>query len=84
MNKRICFTVLETERAEDGGYIACILTEDEAGYHRTDWNWGNDLDIAKMVTEDKNNKLGLTREDVLEIDMSTWRAHSLQRIGHAH
>ena len=61
--ERVCYFIMETE-TRNGEYIPCIVEENEAGYHRTDWLWGKDIDIARQCATDKNEALGLTQADV--------------------
>ena len=67
------YVILETERDGDGGYIPCIAIEGEFGYHKTDWNWGTDLDIAQKCCDEKNEKLGFSPKEAFEIVLGTMR-----------
>jgi hypothetical protein len=72
MNKRVCYAILETEY--DNGYIPCIVTENEPGFNKTDWNWGTDLELARKIANEKNKKMGITEKDMWDILTSSMRA----------
>ena len=62
-------TVLDT----DGGFIPCIAVRGEQGFHKTDWNWGTDREIAEQIAEEKNAAMGVSPKDAIMIVMSTMR-----------
>lgn len=66
------YVILETVKAEDGGYIPCVAVEGEKGYYRTDWNWGTDLALAQKICDQKNAALGFTPEQALLTVLSTF------------
>jgi len=68
--KRVCYYIMETE-TKNGEYIPCIVTENEAGYHRTDWLWGKDIELARECAKQKNEALGLAAKDVDKIIVSS-------------
>ena len=72
-----CYFIQETVRDEDGGYIPCIAIRNEAGFYKTDWNWGDDLEIAKQCAKDKNEAMEMSEREVAEIVLSSigagWR-----------
>jgi len=59
-NRRSVYFINELKRADDGGYIPCIAVENVKGYYATDWNWGDDLDLAKELCAKKNKAMGYT------------------------
>lgn len=71
-NKRTCVVVLASQYVEDRGYVPSVVTEGEAGHSpltgkgelSEPWYWGHDLDKAKKIAADHNEKRGLTPEDV--------------------
>ena len=65
------YMILETVRADDGGYIPCIAVEGVSGYYKTDWNWGTDLELAKKCCNDKNEKLGFSPKEAYLIQCTT-------------
>ena len=67
------YVILETVRDSDRGYIPCIAVEGEHGYHKTDWNWGSDLDIANKICDEKNEKLGYSPKEAFAIVLNTMR-----------
>jgi len=75
-----CFMVMQTEYYPNKGYMACVVVENEAGYHRTGkpdtepWYWGHDLAAAEEVARKKNHDMGLTDDDVMRIIASSMTA----------
>ena len=71
MTKRV-YLIQATVKAEDGGYIPCIAEENKAGYWLTDWNWGDNLELAEKCALEKNAKiLGMpmdTPEQIKELE----------------
>jgi hypothetical protein len=74
--KHYAFTLVEEQRASDGGYIPCVAIENEYGYYpmtgdegeyASPWNWGTDREIAQKLCDDKNKEMGLSQEDALKI-----------------
>jgi hypothetical protein len=68
---RMCYMIIETKRAADGGFIPCIAKEGTNGFYLTDWNYGTDLDRAEDAVDELNKRLGLTETDVVTIMLST-------------
>ena len=48
-------------------YVPCIVSEGEGGYLVTKWLWGNDIDVAKAIADEYNEKAGLTPDDVIHL-----------------
>jgi len=65
--QRLAIIILETERTADGQYIPCIVKEGERGYYRTDWAWGKDKKIAEACATSRNERSGLSEDDVTTI-----------------
>lgn len=70
---RAAYFIMETVKNEDGEYVPCIAVEGETGYHRTDWAWGTDIDVARQLADKKNADLGLTVREAYEIVFDTMR-----------
>ena len=68
----VCF-IQETERANDGGYLVCMAVEGERGFHRTDWNWGSDLVLAKKLCDERNEHQGISPKEAMDIILGTMR-----------
>ena len=71
MNENRVYVILETVRADDGGYIPCIAIQGEKGYYKTDWNWGNDLQVANKICDEKNLALGFSPKTAYKIVLSS-------------
>ena len=69
--RRIAYFVLGTEKTPDGAYTVCVAIENEAGFYKLDWGWHCSLAKAKAETQQMNDKLGLTEEEVNSIVIST-------------
>jgi len=67
MTAKMAITIIETEIAKDGGYIPCVVKEGETGYHKTDWNWGPDLNTARELADNYNLNLGLSKEEAVKL-----------------
>ena len=76
MKKRSAYTVLETETAEDGGYLACLVVENEPGFYSTACNWGADLETALETARQRNESMGINPQEAAEILDSSSRAAS--------
>lgn len=66
-----CYFILETVRSGDGQYIPCIAERNKAGYYRTDWKWGMDLALARKLCDEANERLGLSKNEALTIQLSS-------------
>lgn len=73
MESRKVYFVMQTVTDDNGNYIACIAVEGEKGYYKTDWEWGNDWEIANQIADDRNANLGYTKKDAMLIQLSTMR-----------
>jgi hypothetical protein len=71
---RLAVILLQTVVDEQGRIIPCIAVENQQGYYKTDWRWGTDWEMARGLAREYNDKLGLTEQDVIEIQLSTMRA----------
>ncbi len=71
--KRIAFFVSEVRVNGKGEYNALIAVEGESGFYPTEWFWGKDFKLAEECADDRNKRLGLSREDVAKIVCSTMR-----------
>jgi hypothetical protein len=61
-------------RAADGGYIPCIATRNQSGFHKTDWNFGSDLAAAEQIAAQKNASAGYSQEEANDIVLSSMRS----------
>ena len=68
------YFIQDTVVDNDGGYIPCIAERDMPGYHKTDWNWGKDKEIAQSIADEKNLRMGYTPKESLLIMFSSMRA----------
>lgn len=76
--KRYCFFIDESMYTPNG-YIPSVVTEDEPGHSpmmgkgelSQPWYWGKDIDTAKRIARESNEKLGLSDDDVDEIVTSS-------------
>ena len=73
INPRMAYMILETERDEQG-YIPCIAVEGETGYHRTSWNYGQDLKLAQECVDGLNERMGISKKEALVIQLGTMRS----------
>jgi hypothetical protein len=67
------YFINELKRDKDGGYIPCIAVEGETGFYLTDWNWGDDLELAQKIADEKNQALGFTPKEAFLIVLGTMR-----------
>jgi hypothetical protein len=72
-DKRIAFFVSEVRVNGKGEYNALIAVEGESGFYPTEWFWGADFKLAEECADDRNKRLGLSREDAAKIVCSTMR-----------
>ncbi len=72
-NPRRCYFIDEAMTDERGHYRPAIVTENEPGYHRTDYDYGTDFYRAHEAVETCNRQLGLTTSDCDEIVLSSFR-----------
>jgi hypothetical protein len=73
-----CFYLDEamTMKHADGThhFYPAIVVENEAGYYRTDYDYGTDFAHAKETVDDLNRERGLSPERVIDIVTSSFRA----------
>lgn len=80
--KRTCFFIPADGYVEGRGFRASIVTEGEPGHTPSGvwpndgtktmpYFWGNDYDAACKIAEEQNERLGLSKRDVLEIVTSS-------------
>ena len=70
---RMAFFVMETRTNSKGEYNALIAVEGDHGFFATDWFWGKDFKQAQEIADEKNEQLGLTKREAIEIQTSTMR-----------
>lgn len=73
MSKKIALIIVETEKDSHGEYIPCIVKEGESGYYITTWKWGTDKDLAEKLADDYNKRLGLSKEEVVQLTLESMR-----------
>lgn len=83
MANRTAYFISATDKTEDGEFIPCIAVEGEAGYHRTDWHWGTDLELAEKCAVKKNAALEIDEKTALVIVLSTMRKAPIKGAGKA-
>lgn len=83
---RKCVVILDDLYVEGKGYVPTVVTEGEAGHSplvgsgelSEPWYWGNDKATAEKIADDFNTRLGVTRDDVTEIVISSIGAQNRQ------
>lgn len=70
---KMAVIIIDTEKTERGEYIPCVIKEGESGYFLTDWKWGKDRDIARKLADDYNTKLGIKREEAMQMTLESMR-----------
>jgi hypothetical protein len=79
---RSCYWINESQEPDpERGYIPSVVTEGEPGHsplsgngaHAAPWYWGN-LESARRIAFEENQRLGLTDEDVMAIVLSSMAA----------
>jgi hypothetical protein len=71
--KRMAVIIIETEKDSHGEYIPCLVKEGESGYYITTWTWGSDKKEAEKFAEDYNRKLGISRQEAIELTLASMR-----------
>jgi hypothetical protein len=73
--KRFCYYITEamTQRHDDGTvhYYPAIVTENEDGYKRTDWDYGTDFKLAQETVISLNAERGISQPEAMEIVASS-------------
>ena len=72
--RKYAFVIPATGYDEKRGYQVGIAVEGERGYNVTDWYWGHDYKVACELADERNAKMGLTKEQAEDIIISTMRA----------
>jgi hypothetical protein len=71
--KRMAFHILETQVNSKGEYNALIAVEGERGYFKTDWYWSTDIKLARECADERNARLGLSKEEAAKIVCSSFK-----------
>lgn len=71
--KRSVYFLMQTETDDEGNYIPCIAVEGERGFYRTDWTWGKDWEFANEICDEMNEKLGISKQEAMKIQLGTMR-----------
>lgn len=74
----VCF-LMETVKADDGGYIPCLCREGESGYWPTDWNWGTNKKQAQEWADERNTTMGMTPKEAMLIQLETMKLQKEQK-----
>ena len=72
-NKKLVCMVQHTVKTDSGEYLCCIVKEGEKGYFKTDWAWGNNFELAQHITDERNQKMGYTEEEVQTIILQSMK-----------
>ena len=56
--------IVDGVKDDGGNVIPCVVIDNEKGYHLTNWSWGKDIEVAKKLADEYNEKLGVSKEDV--------------------
>lgn len=79
MKARTAYFLLESQTNDDGEFRVLIAVENEDGYYKTDWFWGKDLAVAEQIAQEKNEMMGITREEAFKIVASTMRKGAIEK-----
>lgn len=78
--RRICYFVMESQQNEKGELRALIAVEGERGYYKTDWFWGDDVDVAEEIARKKNEAMGISKDEAIKIVLSTMRKKGAKEV----
>lgn len=67
------YVILDTETDDLGNIIPCIVKENETGYYRTNWKWGKDIEIARRLADEYNEKLGISKDEAYTLVLKSMR-----------
>lgn len=67
----IAFFILDNERDEHGEFWVLLAERGKPGYARTDWHWGTDRELAEQLCRERNERIGLSEQDVAVLIAST-------------
>ena len=70
---RTAYFVNQAITNEKGEFIPCIAVEGERGYHKTDWAWGTDFELAQTCAIEMNEKIGINKLEAAKIVTGTMR-----------
>ncbi len=78
MSRRFCYTILETQKDENG-YIPSAVFEGEKGHHpmtgrgeySSPWYWGKTSEEAQAVCDAKNAEMGISKEEALKMVLAS-------------
>jgi len=76
---RTAYFILESQTNDKGEFRALIAVENERGYYKTDWFWGNDLGTAEQIARDKNKAMGISKDDACRIVLSSMRKGAIEK-----
>jgi hypothetical protein len=68
---RRCYFIQHTVKDSEGNFIPCIAIEGEKGFYKTDWEWGNDYQLAQDIADEMNEKMGINKHDSSLIVLSS-------------
>lgn len=76
---RTAYFLLESQTNDTGEFRALIAVENENGYYKTDWFWGNDIEVAREIAQKKNETMGVSKEEASKIVLSTMRKGAVEK-----
>lgn len=76
---RTAYFLLESQMNDTGEFRALIAVENENGYYKTDWFWGNDIEVAREIAQKKNETMGVSQEEASKIVLSTMRKGAVEK-----
>lgn len=76
---RTAYFLLESQTNDNGEFRALIAVENEDGYYKTDWFWGKDLAVAEKIAQEKNEMMGISRDEAFKIVGSTMRKGAVEK-----
>lgn len=82
--KRMAIIIVDDQKNEKGEYIPCIVKKGEQGFWITDWHWGKDRGVAQKLADDYNAKLGLSKEEVMQLTLESMRDEVKKQKGTVH
>lgn len=77
--KRVAYFILESQTNDKGEFRALVAKENESGYYKTDWFWGDDLEVAEKIARERNEKMGISADDAFKIVASTMRKGAIEK-----
>ncbi len=73
MSEKMAVIIVDSEKDRHDEYIPCIVKDGEQGYFLTNWRWGKDKDVAQKLADNYNARLGLSKEEVMQLTFESMR-----------